>query len=131
MPHECKHYYQFAILRKSPYSVHMALNPHDFHSPGQLIEALLKERGWTQRVLAVVLEIDEAGISRLVADKSLLDAKLALALEDLFKVPAEKFLDLQNAYDLACARITTRPDPERATRAHLFGGLPVADMIKR
>jgi HTH-type transcriptional regulator/antitoxin HigA len=109
----------------------MAINPKAFASPGQLIEALLKERGWTQRVLAVVLEMDEGGVSRLVADKSPLDAKLALALEDLFGTPAEQFLDLQNAYDLACARITTRPDPERATRAHLFGGLPVADMIKR
>jgi HTH-type transcriptional regulator/antitoxin HigA len=109
----------------------MTVNPKDLRSPGQLIDALIKERGWTQRVLAVVLEMDEAGISRLVSDKSPLDAKLALALEDLFGVPAEQFLDLQNAYDLACARITTRPDPERATRAHLFGGLPVADMIKR
>ena len=33
--------------------------------------------------------------------------------------------------DLAQARITVRPDPGRATRAYLYGDLPIAEMIKR
>jgi HTH-type transcriptional regulator/antitoxin HigA len=103
----------------------------DFRTPGQLLEALLRQRGWTQRVLAIVLGMDETGINRLVADKRAVDASLALSLEELFGVPAERFLDLQNSLDLARARFAARPDPERETRAHLFGGLPVADMIKR
>ena len=41
------------------------------------------------------------------------------------------FLELQSSYDLAKARIAAMPDPGRATRAHLFGGLPITDMIKR
>lgn len=58
-------------------------------------------------------------------------AALALALEEVFHVPAEAFLDLQKRYDLAKARITAMPDPGRATRARLYGDLPVAEMIKR
>ncbi|WP_210242354.1 ImmA/IrrE family metallo-endopeptidase [Mesorhizobium sp. B2-3-14] len=100
-------------------------------TPGQLILALLAEKGWTQRVLSIVLDMDETGINRLAADKRPVDAPMALALEEVFHVPAEKFLELQRSFDLAKARITTRPDPTRATRALLYGDLPVAEMIKR
>ena len=100
-------------------------------TPGQLIAALLSDKDWTQRTLAIILEADETGINRLVADKRPIDATLALVLEELFAVPAERFLGLQKSYDLAKARIALRPDPQRATRARLYGDLPVADMIKR
>lgn len=103
----------------------------DFRTPGQLLAALLKERGWTQRVLAIVLEMDEGRVTRIVTDKRPVDAELALALEDVFRVPAERFLQLQAGFDLARARITSRPDPRRARRAALFGGLPINEMIKR
>lgn len=102
-----------------------------YKTPGQLIQALLKDRGWTKRVLAIVLGQDETGINRLVADKRPVTADMALLLEEVFGVPAEQFLQLQKSYDLAKARITARPDPGRNARAHLFGGLPVAEMIKR
>jgi len=104
---------------------------NDFRTPGQLIAALLSERGWTQRVLAIVLELDETSINRLVADKRPVDAAMALTLEELFSIPAERFLELQKSYDLAKARITARPDTDRATRALLYGGLPIGEMIKR
>lgn len=109
----------------------MSLESEAFRTPGQLLEALLKERGWSQRLLAVVLDMDETGVNRIVANKRPVDAQLALLLEELFGVPAERFMDLQKNYELALARIETRPDPERITRAHLFGDLPVAEMIKR
>jgi HTH-type transcriptional regulator / antitoxin HigA len=102
-----------------------------FKTPGQLIQALLDDRGWTQRVLAVVLKADETGINKILAGKRPLDADLALALSGIFGVPAEKFLELQKTYELAQARIQLRDDPGMATRAQLFGSLPVADMVKR
>ncbi len=102
-----------------------------FRTPGQLVEALLQDRGWTQRVLAIVLNLDETGINRLVADKRPVDAALALALEDVFEVPAERFLELQKSFDLAKERIKVRPDAGRATRARLFGDLPISEMIRR
>jgi HTH-type transcriptional regulator/antitoxin HigA len=103
----------------------------NFKTPGQLIEFLLTEQGWTQRLLAIILGVDETGINKIIAGKKPIDAEMSLLLSEVFKVPPKKFLDLQASYDLAKARIVSRPDPSRATRAHLFGGLPVTEMIKR
>lgn len=106
-------------------------SPDNFRTPGQLIVHLLKERGWSKRVLAVVLGLDEAIVSKLASDKRGVDAEMALQLGEVFEVPPERFLDLQKSFDLAKAKITAQPDPGRATRAQLFGSLPVAEMIKR
>lgn len=100
-------------------------------TPGQLIDAALKARGWTQRLLAIVLDMDETGINKIVADKRSISAEMSLMLEEALNIPAEQFLELQTNYELAKARITTRPDPKRSTRAQLFAGLPVSEMIKR
>ncbi len=103
----------------------------EYNTPGQLIADLLEERGWSQRTLAVVLEKDESTINKIVAGKGKVTTETALALEDVFGVEAEKFLRLQRKYDLAVARISSKPDRGRATRAALFGDLPIAPMIKR
>ncbi len=109
----------------------MNSSSQEFKTPGQLIQFLLEERGWTQRVLAIVLKIDETGLNKIVAGKRAIDADLALGLQQIFDVPAEKFLQLQKDYDLAMARVVSRPDPTLATRASLFGELPVSEMIRR
>lgn len=106
-------------------------NDAQHRTPGQLIQELLDSRGWTQRVLAIVLGADETGVNKIIAGKRAVDAELALALSELFGVPAERFLELQKTYDLAQARIVTRADPGRANRAHLFGNLPISEMMKR
>jgi HTH-type transcriptional regulator/antitoxin HigA len=103
----------------------------NFRTPGQLIQALLDERGWSKRTLAVILAIGESTITKVAGGKQSVDAELALALEEVFQVPAERFLELQKKFELAQARIVVHPDPGRATRALLYGDLPVADMIKR
>lgn len=103
----------------------------DYKTPGQLIEALLDQKGWTQRALGVVLDKADTTINRLISGKASVDAETALMLEEVFSVPAEEFLRLQKGYDLAQARIVMRPDPARAVRATLYGDLPLADMIKR
>ena len=103
----------------------------EYRTPGQLIKELLKSRGWSQRVLAIVLGVDGTGVNKIVSGKRPVDAEMALALGDVFAEAPERFLDLQKTYDLAKARITARPDPDREQRAHLFGGLPIAEMIKR
>lgn len=103
----------------------------EYAMPGQLIAELLNQRGWSQRTLAVVLEKDESTVNKIVAGKGSVTTDTALALEDIFGVEAERFLELQRKYDLAIARISARPDRGRATRAALFGDLPIAAMIKR
>src|SRR5690242_2662722 len=103
----------------------------EYRTPGQLIQALLDQRGWTQRVLAIILGMSESAINKIIAGKQPLDAQTSLALGEVFGTPAERFLDLQKRYELSQARIVVRPDPKRATRAALFGDLPVSEMIKR
>jgi len=109
----------------------MATAPEQFRTPGQLLNSLLEERNWSQRLLAIILDINETTISKIVSGSGRVDAEKALMLEGVFGVPAETFLELQKSYDLAKARIVAQPDPNRATRAALFGELPVTEMIKR
>ncbi len=103
----------------------------DYKTPGQLIEALLAEKGWNQRTLALVMGKGETTINKITAGKQPLDPETALLLEEVFHVPADQFLALQRAYDLGMARLVNRPDPARSARAHLFSALPIPDMIKR
>lgn len=107
------------------------MNIKDYKTPGQLINALLDTHGWTQRLLAVILDVEITVINRLVSDKRPVTAEMALLLSEVFEIPAESFLELQKEYDLAKARIVMRPDSNRAMRVHLFGGLPIKEMIKR
>lgn len=104
----------------------------EHRTPGQLIRELLEQRGWTQRILALVLGVNDATVNLIVAGKRDLTAELALALSDVFGVPAERFMDLQKAYELSRARmLAPASDPARARRAALYGGLPIQEMIKR
>lgn len=107
------------------------MDTEDYRTPGQLIEALLEKRGWSNRVLATVLEVEETGISKLIAAKKAVTPELAISLEEVFGIPAEQFLILQRNLDLAKARIITRPNPSRALRAKIFAELPVVEIIKR
>lgn len=109
----------------------MELNLENYRTPGQLVEFLLRERGWSKRVLAVATGVDETGLNHRLSNKRPVNAKFAIALEEVFGVPAEAFLELQKRYDLANARIVTRPDLARQARAALFSELPIAEMIKR
>ncbi|PPQ40668.1 HTH-type transcriptional regulator / antitoxin HigA [Rhodoblastus acidophilus] len=102
-----------------------------YKSPGQLLEGLLRERGWTKRTLAVVLGMDEAKVGRYATDRQPVTADVALLLEDVFGVDASVFLALQCSFDIAKARIVAQPDPKRKTRAAIHQGLPLSDMIKR
>lgn len=102
-----------------------------YKTPGQLLQDLLEKKGWSNRVLATVLGVEETGISKIISDKKIVTPEIALAFEEVLEIPAERFLKLQRDHDLAKARLVARPNPGRVTRAHLFAGLPVAEMIKR
>ena len=102
-----------------------------FRTPGQLIEALLLERSWSNRVLAAVLDLEETGVSKLITAKKAVTPEMSILLEEVFGVSAETFLELQRNLDLAKARIVSIPNPDRAMRAQLFSELPVTEMIQR
>lgn len=126
-----KHIKSILQYRRNGLYWSMANESPEFRTPGQLITALVNERGWAQRMLAVVLAIEPTAMGRIMRDLKPVDAPLALALSDVFGIPAERFLELQRNYDLAKAKLTELPDPGRARRAYLFGDLPVAEMATR
>lgn len=92
---------------------------------------LLAEHGWTQRVLAVILGVEESIVNKIISGRRPVDAPMAILLSEAFGQEAERFLDLQKTYELAVARLLVRPDPGRNARAQIFGALPIAEMIKR
>ena len=81
--------------------------------------------------IALIFGVNEPTISKLIGGKKAVDARTALMLGEIFDVPAERFLALQKSLELAQAQLVTRPDPGRSRRAHIYGGLPIADMIRR
>jgi len=82
-------------------------------------------------VLAAVMGMEETGISKMITNKKPISAELALALENAFSIPAERFLGLQKDYELANARRAAKPNPAAQQRAQLIGALPIPEMIKR
>jgi HTH-type transcriptional regulator/antitoxin HigA len=118
-------------MRRNNLPAERPMTGDNHKTPGQFINFLLTERGWTKRTLSAVVGMDESKINRLTSDKQPVTAEIALLLEDAFGVKAEEFLDYQKHYDLAIARITARPNPQRTAKANLYSSIPVSDMIKR
>jgi len=103
----------------------------EYRTPSQLIEAHLRARGWTQRVLALVLGMDETTVSKILTAKKAIDVELAFALEAVLGINRKQLLRLQTEYELAKAEIEVRIDPRLPGRVALFGDLPISDMVKR
>jgi HTH-type transcriptional regulator/antitoxin HigA len=127
--HCVKQYGQFDVIVIFEY--YDLVDARNAKTPGQLVKALLDDKGWTQSVLAVVLGVDNAIVVRMVNDKRPIEASMALKLADVFGVPAEVFFDLQKNFQLGVARVAEAHDPGLKLRAALFGSLPIAEMIKR
>lgn len=107
------------------------MNITQFRTPGQYLAALLESRGWTQRILSIILDVEEYKLNKIIHNKIAVDAPMALKLGDVFEVDPDDFLIIQKDYDLAKAKIERQPDYNLANRACLFGKLPVSAMSKR
>lgn len=103
----------------------------EFITPAQMIDAQLSERGWTQRTLAKVLGISERTVSQHMNGKTKIGTELALQLREVLGIDANELLRLQASFELKKAELEFRPDPALNTRAMVFGGVPVGDMIAR
>jgi len=103
----------------------------DYQTAGQVLSAALRDKGWTKRVLAAVVGLDPSTLGRVLNGTKALDAPLAIAFSEVFGIPAERLMTVQQEYELAKARLTMAPDPSRARRAQLLGELPIAEMISR
>ena len=96
--------------------------------PGQFIQEELTSRGWNQRDLAYVLNMDEGALNKLIKGKHGISPDMAKALAKAFEVDVDFFASLQKAYDIAHAR---EPDPAIGRRARLQSVYPVREMIRR
>jgi len=105
--------------------------PPEYRTPAQAIKAELKARGWTQRVLALILGVDDETVSRIMNGKKPIDAELALQLHAVLGLNPGYLLQLQQSNELAKAQLELVIDPGLATRASLFSALPLSEMIKR
>jgi HTH-type transcriptional regulator / antitoxin HigA len=113
------------------YGVFVMEEQSKYKTPGQLIQAMMDERGWTQELVAIMIGRDQTVVSKTLNGKRSLDAETAISLSELFGVSADLLLQLQKNYELAQARLLTVDDPDRPSRAHIFGNLPIAEMMKR
>lgn len=102
-----------------------------FITPAQMIESQLRERGWTQRTLAKVLQVSEQTVSAFMTGRTAMGTELALQLREVLGIDADELLRLQASFELKKAELEFRPDPALNTRAMVFGGVPVGDMIAR
>ena len=100
-------------------------------TPGHLIEAALQVRDWTKKTLAIVVDLDEAALNRIISAQRAITADIALAMEEVLGIKAIDLLELQKNLDLARAKIALKPDHERSQRAALYGDLKVSELLKR
>lgn len=103
----------------------------EYKYPGQLIQHLLEQNGWTKRVLSTVLGVDESTVNKLISGTKRMDANTALSLSEIFSVDANIFMRLQNTYDLALATIKRQSDKGLEKKARVFSSFPIQEMIKR
>jgi HTH-type transcriptional regulator/antitoxin HigA len=102
-----------------------------FITPAQMIESSLRERGWSQRALAMVLGLSEKTVSSVMNGRTKISNELALQLHAALGLAPDELLKLQASFELKKAQLAFRPDPALATRAKVFGDLPIGDMIAR
>ena len=100
----------------------------DVPHPGEFIQEELDARGWSQRDLAYILGVREQAINPIIQGKRGISPEMAKALGEAFDVSAEYFANLQQMYEMACAK---EPDPAIARRASLQNVYPIREMIKR
>lgn len=106
----------------------MSSYEHEVPRPGGFIQEELDARGWSQRDLAYILDMDEPALNKLIKGRYGISPDMAKALARAFDVDDDFFANLQKAYDIAHAR---EPDPAIESRARLQSVFPVREMIRR
>lgn len=90
------------------------LTPYISTHPGELIKDELKERGMTQKQLAMETGIKPSVLSETINGKRNLSLNVAIALEKALDIPADIWMNMQTQYELDSAQIAER-DNQRET----------------
>ncbi len=84
------------------------LTPFIATHPGVMIKDELKERKMTQKQLATESGIKVSVLSETINGKRSVSLNVAVALEKVFGIPADVWMNMQTQYDLDAANIATR-----------------------
>lgn len=82
--------------------------------PGEMIKDELKERGMTQKQLAIETGIKPSVLSETINGKRSVSLSVAVALEKALGIPADIWMNMQTQYDLDTSNIAER-DNQRET----------------
>lgn len=97
--------------------------------PGNLIREELQERGWTQEVLAEILDTSPRLVSEVISGKRAITPATANALGEAFGTGPIFWMNLESAYRVQLSR---EPRVETvARRAKLYSMAPIREMIRR
>lgn len=105
-------------------------DPNAPRHPGQLLQKMLTERGWTHEELASITGRRRQTISAIVSGKSGVTPDMAIALGAAFENEPEEWLRWGAQYELSLAQTQTDKVPiERMARC--FRAAPIREMWKR
>jgi addiction module HigA family antidote len=76
----------------------------NFHPGKVLTQQFMSERGLSSYKLAACMHVGHSAIFEIVNERRGISAEMALRLAKFFKTKPEYWLELQNRYDLKCAR---------------------------
>ena len=97
--------------------------------PGEAIRAKMKERGWTQLDLAVIMGRPLQRVSDIIMGKRRITPGTAAELSAAFGTTAQWWMDQESAYRLS--QVTNSDLPNVSRRARLFALGPVNEMVRR
>ena len=116
---------RYLVVKRTSKRVNGKAKPVDLGTIGEIIDGKrisqeikdeLKERGMTQKQLAVETGIKASVLSETINGKRSVSLNVAVALEKAFDIPADIWMNMQTQYDLDTANITKR-DSQRETVA--------------
>lgn len=102
--------------------------PVEVFSPGEYIREELEARGWTQDVLATIIDRSPRLVNEIITAKRAITPETAQALARAFGTSAQVWMNLESAYRLFQVR---RGDDLIARRARLYTKGPIKEMVKR
>ncbi len=77
-------------------------------APGETLLDLMQEHGYTQALLAEVMQRPKKTINEIIKGKCAITPETALQLEDVFGVSAEFWVRREALYRLALARLAAK-----------------------
>ena len=101
----------------------------DGQPPGEVLRAMLSERGWTQADLAHVLGRPKAAVNEIVNGRRAITPETAVGLSKALGTEPAFWMDLEIKQKLEAALALPFEHVER--RAHLRKRFPLTEMVKR